>query len=240
MKISKILLKTLPIYTAMFSVGTQVLSKDIEIIEYSNYKNNGNINNKDYSNVGVKSNIMLVNKYNELDSKYEPENLVNPNIPFVNDSIEDERYMQDIAAQAIEELFYTAKYEGIELIATSAYRSYQKQLDTYTKRVNLKGKEEADKYVAQPGKSEHQTGLSIDITNRKRRFTKHCKEARWLAKNAHRFGFILRYPEGKEHITGILYEPWHVRYVGKEVAKNIFERGITLEEYIKNKTLIQA
>ena len=116
MKISKILLKTLPIYTAMFSVGTQVLSKDIEIIEYSNYKNNGNINNKDYSNVGVKSNIMLVNKYNELDSKYEPENLVNPNIPFVNDSIEDERYMQDIAAQAIEELFYTAKYEGIRHI----------------------------------------------------------------------------------------------------------------------------
>ncbi|MDY3207118.1 M15 family metallopeptidase, partial [Clostridium baratii] len=80
--------------------------------------------------------------------------------------------------------------------------------------------------------SEHQTGLCIDITNRDKYFVKGTKEADWLAENCYKFGFIIRYPYGKKNVTGIEYEPWHVRYVGKKAAKDIYEKGITLEEYL--------
>lgn len=179
--------------------------------------------------------LILVNKHNPLDNNYEPSDLREPNIPFVKDSILEERQMREVASNAIEELFNQAKVEGIDFLATSAYRSFNTQNNIYLSRVETKGKEYADKYVALPGKSEHQTGLSIDVTNERRNFTKRSKEAKWLANNAYKFGFILRYPEGKEYITGIAYEPWHIRYVGKSIAKEIFESEITLEEYFKNK-----
>ncbi|RDY27720.1 D-alanyl-D-alanine carboxypeptidase family protein [Romboutsia weinsteinii] len=237
MKLKKLFISIMtPMNTANFTQEAVVVNKNIY---YKKLKTKNYIK-KNYSNIGLEENLILVNKDNSLDREYIPSNLKVPNISFVKDSTDDERYMESMAADAIEELFLVARNEGIEFLATSAYRSYEEQLAIYTRRVEAKGKEEADKYVAHPGKSEHQTGLSIDVTNRKRRFVKTCKEAIWLANNAHRFGFILRYPEGKEYITGISYEPWHVRYVGKEVARNIFNKGITLEEYIKNKIMIEA
>ncbi|MFR3560233.1 MAG: D-alanyl-D-alanine carboxypeptidase family protein, partial [Paraclostridium sordellii] len=102
-------------------------------------------------------------------------------------------------------------------------------------RIKSVGKKEADKYVAKPGKSEHQTGLAIDVTNEDRWFVKSTDEAQWLATNAHKYGFILRYPEGKQQITGVAYEPWHIRYVGEKVAKKIYDEQITLEEFLEKK-----
>ncbi|EKN36818.1 D-alanyl-D-alanine carboxypeptidase, partial [Clostridium botulinum CFSAN001627] len=126
----------------------------------------------------------------------------------------------------------TAKEEGIILLGNSGYRSYRSQKNIYKNRARSQGKELADAYVAKPGFSEHQTGLCIDITNKDRYFVQGTKEADWLAKNCYRFGFIIRYPKEKKSITNIEYEPWHIRYVGKEAAKYIYDNKITLEEYL--------
>ena len=85
-----------------------------------------------------------------------------------------------------------------------------------------------------PGESEHQTGLAIDVTNTSRCFDKTSIEAQWLANNAYKYGFILRYPENKEDVTGYSYEPWHIRYVGKDLAEKIYMNSETLEEYLKH------
>ncbi|CEN21743.1 D-alanyl-D-alanine carboxypeptidase [[Clostridium] sordellii] len=193
-----------------------------------------NVNNK-VKDKNTDSNLILVNKGNPLTSNYKPKNLTKLNIPFVEDSIEEEKYMKAVGAKAIKQLFGQAKKEGVEFLGTSAYRSYQTQEETYLNRVNSVGEEEANKYVAKPGKSEHQTGLAIDVTNKDRWFVKSTKEAKWLEENAYKFGFILRYPEDKTDITGVAYEPWHIRYVGKKVAKEIYEKKIAFEEYIEIK-----
>lgn len=185
-------------------------------------------------NVSTKSSkyLMLVNKKNPLSLDYEPENLVKPNVKFLSDTSEESRQMDEKAARALEELFQGAKKENITLLGSSAYRSYRSQVKVLNDEISSKGVNYANKYVAKPGKSEHQSGLSIDVTNESRCFDKTSLEAKWLANNAYRFGFILRYPEGKENITGYNYEPWHIRYVGKDAAKDIYERNITLEEYL--------
>ena len=125
-----------------------------------------------------------------------------------------------------------AKSDDVVLVGNSAYRSYKSQKEVYNNRVKAVGRKKAEDYVAKPGFSEHQTGLCIDITNRDKYFVKGTEEADWLANNCYKYGFIIRYPEGKENITGISYEPWHIRYVGKEIAKQIHNKGITLEEYL--------
>ena len=128
------------------------------------------------------------------------------------------------------------KKENIILIGSSAYRSYKSQLRILKEETDKKGVDYADKYVAKPGQSEHQSGLAVDVTNRVRCFDKTSKESQWLANNAYKFGFILRYPDGKEDITGYNYEPWHIRYVGKDIAKEIYMKNITLEEYLSYKS----
>lgn len=197
--------------------------KDTYISETST---NASVNSSKY--------LMLVNKKNPLGLDYEPDNLVKPNVKFLRDTSEESRYMDETAAKALEELFQVAKSENINLIGSSAYRSYKSQVRVLKDEISSKGVDYANKYVAKPGKSEHQSGLSIDVTNEARCFDKTSPEARWLANNAHRFGFILRYPEGKEDITGYNYEPWHIRYVGKDAAREIYNKNITLEEYLKD------
>ena len=181
------------------------------------------------------SNLMLVNKNNSLKSSYKPKELVNPNIHFDASATNEERFMTPDSAKAIEKLFKDARKDGINFLGMSAYRSYDLQKDTYYNRIKSVGKKEADKYVAKPGKSEHQTGLAIDVTNEDRWFVKSTDEAQWLATNAHKYGFVLRYPEGKQQITGVAYEPWHIRYVGEKVAKKIYDEQITLEEFLEKK-----
>lgn len=176
--------------------------------------------------------VVLVNKSFSLSRNYVPKNLVQPDITYL-DSVEgEEKLLEKEAAIAVEKLFYQAEAQNIKLCATSGYRSYDLQKKIYKNRVKSQGRVKAEKYVARPGESEHQTGLAIDITNEDRYFTGDSKEALWLDNNSYKFGFIVRYPKNKEYITGFNYEPWHIRYVGVEIAKQIHEREIVLEEYL--------
>jgi LAS superfamily LD-carboxypeptidase LdcB len=121
--------------------------------------------------------------------------------------------------------------DGITLWICSGYRSYSYQSKLYNNYVYTDGKAAADTYSARPGHSEHQTGLAADINSADESFAG-TPEAKWLAANCWKYGFIIRYPKGKESITGYIYEPWHIRYLGKENAKLVYESGLTLEEYL--------
>lgn len=178
---------------------------------------------------------LLVNKEHELDKNYIPKNLTFPNISFTDEASQEERHVVDIIREPLENLIREAEKDGIILIGNSGYRSYKSQKNLYYNRVKTDGKEIADLYVSKQGSSEHQTGLAIDITNEDRYFLKGTREAEWLSENCYKFGFILRYPEGKENITNINYEPWHIRYVGIQVAEYIHDNNITLEEYVKER-----
>lgn len=137
----------------------------------------------------------------------------------------------DPAAQAaFNEMQAAAAKDGMSLKICSGFRDYALQKQLYNSYVTRDGKAAADRYSARPGHSEHQTGLAFDINRASSVFTG-TKEAKWLAENCWKYGFILRYPEGKEDVTGYMYESWHIRYLGKEWAKTITESGLTLEEY---------
>lgn len=120
---------------------------------------------------------------------------------------------------------------GLNLYISSGYRSYDYQSGLYQRYVNRSGKAEADRYSARPGHSEHQTGLAFDLNTISDEF-KDTDEGKWVAENCHRYGFIIRYPEDKESVTGYMYEPWHIRYLGKDIASSVFESGLCLEEYL--------
>ncbi|MBA2875401.1 M15 family metallopeptidase [Thermaerobacillus caldiproteolyticus] len=186
------------------------------------------------------SNILaLVNKEQSLPATYKPADLVVPRVQFsFAEKNVDKRYMRAEAAKALEQLFAAAHQAGIELVAASGYRSYERQKALFDEEVKKGGREEAVHAVAIPGQSEHQTGLAMDITspsvnNALTTAFGDTKEGKWVALHAHEYGFIIRYPKGKEAVTGYQYEPWHLRYVGKKAAKVIFEKGITLEEYFR-------
>lgn len=183
-----------------------------------------------------KSIEVIVNKERRLPDGYEPPDLVEPNVDFYAGEGDPKRQMREEAAQALEELFSIAKEEGIELVAVSGYRSYNRQEAIYNNSVKKNGEEHANQYSAKPGTSEHQTGLAMDVASSQLvsvlepSFIE-TNEGQWLNDNAHRSGFIIRYPDGKENITGYNYEPWHLRYVGKETAAKIYEQQLTLEEF---------
>ena len=142
------------------------------------------------------------------------------------------------ARGAFERMAAEAKLAGFNLNAFSTYRSFEYQTTLYDRYVARDGKKAADTYSARPGYSEHQTGLAFDIgeVNFEQHFASssfgETEAGKWVAANAHRFGFVMRYPEGKEQITGYMHESWHFRYVGIEIADEIFKRNITLEEYL--------
>ncbi|MCM3723791.1 M15 family metallopeptidase [Solibacillus isronensis] len=142
------------------------------------------------------------------------------------------------ARAAFEKMAKAAMENGIELVAFSGFRSYEYQQTLYDRYVKRDGKEAADRYSARPGYSEHQTGLAFDIGEKSREDLWLTNEfgdteaGQWLAQNAHKYGFILRYPKGKEEITGFMHESWHFRYLEGELATRVFEAGVTLEEYL--------
>jgi D-alanyl-D-alanine carboxypeptidase len=182
---------------------------------------------------------VLVNRRRNLPDTYIPEDLVTlSEVPTVLLNPEVNQLRND-AYEALKELFEAAKEEaGYVLCARSGYRSYNTQTSLYSSYVNSYGQQAADKYSAKPGQSEHQTGLSIDITcealNYKLDTTfGETDEGKWVSENAHRFGYIIRYPKGKEEITGYSYEPWHIRYLGIELSEEVYESGLTLEEYFQ-------
>ena len=156
--------------------------------------------------------IMIVNKTYSLPSDYNPGRL------------------SDEFMDAFYEMQAYAELDGIELWIQSGYRSYNTQEIIYNNYVSMDGKENADTYSSRPGHSEHQSGLAADINNPDESFNG-TAAAEWLKNNCYKYGFIIRFPEGKEESTGYIYESWHIRYVGKEWAKKITESGKSLEEY---------
>ena len=126
-----------------------------------------------------------------------------------------------------------AKKEGHTIVINSSYRDYESQEDIWETRKSLYGTKKADEYAARPGYSEHQTGYAVDVADFNDVNDKfgNTKSYIWMKENAHKYGFILRYPKDKEDITGYSYEPWHYRYVGKEIASKIYNENITFDEY---------
>lgn len=182
--------------------------------------------------------LVLVNKNNSLPSDYIPSDLVKPNVRFPFEEDIPKRYLRQEAAQALEKLFEQADEDGITLFAVSGYRSYNRQKTLFDNKAKAVGTEKANLLVAYPGQSEHQTGLTIDLSSQSVGFTLEenfgeVAEGIWLKDNAHRAGFIIRYKKETEDITGYSYEPWHIRYVGQENAKEIYEKDITLEEFLE-------
>ena len=134
------------------------------------------------------------------------------------------------AAEALDELQHAAAAEGLSFFIVSGYRSYATQESVYAGWVARDGVEQADTYSSRPGHSDHQTGYTFDLNSLDDSFAD-TKEGIWLAEHCADFGFIIRYPKGKEMYTGYVYEPWHIRFVGKEKARLITDSGLSLEEY---------
>jgi len=182
-----------------------------------------------------KSLFIVTNKLNHLPADYIPENLVEPAIQFSFSEANEKRNQRPASANALELMFKGAELEDLHLFAVSGYRSYSRQKSIYNYKVETRGVEEADKVSARPGHSEHQTGLAMDITCESIGFGLEYEfgtspEGIWVATHAHDYGLIIRYPEDKVDITGYNYEPWHLRYVGLDIASYIYEHDLTIEE----------
>jgi D-alanyl-D-alanine carboxypeptidase len=190
-----------------------------------------------YSMSSSSSLWVVVNKKHALSpTNYVPADLTDPNVPMRvlgNESMQ----LRSDAAQAVEQMFTEAKKNDLNLMVSSGYRSYNYQVGLYNGYVRSMGQENADKTSARPGHSEHQTGLALDIEPTAR----NCElqvcfaqtpEGQWLVQNAYKYGFLLRYPADKVAVTGYEYEPWHYRYIGRELAAQMHQKNIkTLEEF---------
>jgi D-alanyl-D-alanine carboxypeptidase len=181
---------------------------------------------------------VIANKQRPLQpTSYVPNDLVAPEVALRLSAESEEMLLRTAAANALEELFAAAKADGLDMMLASAYRSYSYQEGLYNTYVKKQGQSVADTQSARPGYSEHQTGLAADIEPASRE----CEieacfgdlpEGKWLAEHAHEYGFVIRYPQGKADITGYIYEPWHLRYVGKELATEVKNQDVaTLEEF---------
>ena len=176
---------------------------------------------------------VVVNKQRPLNpKKYAPADLTTPDI-----DASDTEQLNATTAKALKSLADGARAEDIKLSLESGYRSYDTQVAVYGSEVKANGQAQADRESARPGYSEHQTGWAADLgaANGKCRLQlcfADTPEGKWLANNAYKYGFIIRYPNGKEQTTGYMYEPWHIRYVGKDLATEMHRTGtLTLEEF---------
>ncbi len=176
--------------------------------------------NKDY---------ILVNKYLYLNNDYVPNNLVNLDNKYSKNGIKLVKSAKDM----FEKMYNDAIKDGYKIRIMSSYRSYDYQTYLYNKYKKEDGIKEADMCSARPGYSEHQTGLCIDIDDGKTSYEQFNQSPSyiWMINNSYKYGYIERYPKGKENITGYKYEPWHYRYVGIDIAKFIHDNKITFDEY---------
>ncbi|MDD8049006.1 MAG: M15 family metallopeptidase [Thomasclavelia sp.] len=188
--------------------------------------------------------LALVKKGFYLPKSYEPKDLVTPDMPIAPDC--ENSKLRKVASDALVKMYKAAKEEGYNLVLNSGYRSYETQQQTYKDFESKYGGQYAAEYVATPGASEHQTGLGVDLTsesvvNKQKNVFGDTSEYKWVMKNAAKYGFICRFPEDKSDITGIEHEPWHFRYVGVKIAKEITDKGWTFEEYcLKTNTIPQV
>lgn len=181
--------------------------------------------------------LVLVNKDYSLPADFEPNDLTVPNVPFPFAEDDPKKQLRQEAAEALEELFAASEKDGLSLYAQSGYRSYERQEAIFASNVEKHGESHANTYSAKAGESEHQSGLVMDVTAQEVGFDLitdfgETEEGKWIKDHAHEYGFIIRYPKGKEEITKYQYEPWHLRYVGEKAATEITNDGLTLEEYL--------
>ena len=182
--------------------------------------------------------IIYVNKTNPIPEGYEPDLVI----------IEKDLRCDRTALEPVRKMLDDAKEEGVDLVISSAYRDKERQEDIFDKKLRqnmLYGYSYAEAYKKTatensiPGSSEHELGLAFDIVSEDHEKMDEgfadTDAGKWLDKNCYKYGFIIRYPKGKEDITGFIYEPWHIRYVGDEAAKTIFKEQITLEEYLERR-----
>ena len=192
---------------------------------------NLNMDKEDYKDstlVSEFSTSMLVNKHFHLDEKFEPDNLVNISTKYASDK---DLKCSKVALDAFIEMSNAAEKEGYGIVINSAYRSYQDQVDISNLYLNTYGQSYVDRFVAKPGYSEHQTGLAFDVGSRTTNVFANSKEYKWMLDNSYKYGFIMRFTKAYEDMTGFRNEPWHFRYVGKKIAKIIYDEDMTLEEY---------
>jgi len=176
---------------------------------------------------------MLVNKYYKLDETFEPNDLVTIKTDHSWGTYGENKIREEVYT-AFKDMWNSALESDIYLMINSSYRPYNDQERVYNNYKNKNGESYADKIAARPGYSEHQTGLALDIfctTNGSTKTFASSDAYKWLLENSYKYGFILRYPEGKENITGYAFESWHYRYVGKDLAKKIYDENITFDEY---------
>lgn len=178
---------------------------------------------------------VLVNKERSIPLSYTPSPLVIPSVAVRKDKSPEEQSVIASIEPSLKAMFTAAKADGHDLMIGSGYRSAKLQQFYFDHYAQVAGESAANRYSAHPGESEHQTGLSVDITSA----SLHCyleacfagtSDSQWLASNAHKYGFILRYPEGKETATGYQFEPWHYRYVGAELATALHDSKLTLDQ----------
>lgn len=180
---------------------------------------------------------VLVNKKHPLDPLSYTPDLTNPAVALKPGRRAEELQISKVVAKPLDDMFTAASTAGRHLMLSSGYRSYTYQIRVYNSIVSTKGQSAADEESARPGYSEHQTGLAVDVAPLNGRCELHqcfesTSEGQWVATNAYKYGFIVRYPKDKQTVTGYEYEPWHLRYVGQELAGEMHKQHITtLEEF---------
>lgn len=219
--------------------------KQENLARYTNYQKQTGLDDRKtilYVNIGLdkdfythirkspkqNTNYILVNKYHFLDKNYVPDNLVK-----VSEYAQSNLLLNKEAYEAFKQMARDASIQNLNLRIISAYRSYDYQENLYNRYLENERQELVDTYSARAGHSEHQTGLAVDIDNKKSLYIDFLKteEFLWMKNNCYKYGFILRYPENKEHITGYTYEPWHYRYIGIKESTYIHNHNLTFEEY---------
>ena len=180
--------------------------------------------------------LALVNNCYRLSRDFTPRDLSPVNVESMH-AHGGAHQLRETAARAAEQMFQAAAGDGMFLIATSGFRSYESQTMFHNNAIRDFGLIEARRRSAPPGHSEHQLGLALDLSTHElggdlRQIFIETPQGMWVTQNAHRFGFILSYPYNREADTGIMYEPWHIRYVGIEVATEIFNNNLILEEFL--------
>lgn len=180
--------------------------------------------------------LRLINRWEKLDKTYVPEELVLPEVDTNKESQRESIYMVPCAAAALEEMFSAAAEDGFTLLAVSGYRSYSTQSALFSNKVAAVGsRERAQKTVAPPGASEHQSGLAMDVVSTGFRYLNrnflNTPEGKWVSEHCCQFGFIVRYKEGWTDVTGCNQEPWHIRYIGVEHATAVTALDIPYETY---------
>lgn len=237
---SEIMVCVICVIVAAGIVRTSVSAEGKILYKHNNSKkinqNNDDLKNDSSTDAGTKWNLILVNSSHKLDQSY-AENI----------SLTQLRNGQSIDSRCypeLQQMMDDCRAQGYSPIICSSYRTHEKQQELFNQQIQIYMKDGMDrqeaeertaKSVAVPGTSEHELGLAVDITDiAEQKIVSGMEEQpvqQWLMKNCWKYGFILRYPEDKADITGIVYEPWHYRYVGKEAAKYIYSNQITLEEY---------